>query len=288
MYIRLNRNLNLNIMTFTKFNLYNAEWLDLVFDHRNKEYGAYNLRQHYGTNMVKAMGIAFGGIAVLVAASIIFRPQIDHTRMIDVVIPPTAKIVEPPPVKAELKKPEPAKPAAKPATPVSTTGFTKPVIVPNDPPVEPPVISEIKGAIGPETTTAPGNGTAINATENGGGGGTGVAQVDNGIHSTGESLEVMPEPVGGAAAWAKFLQKNLRFPGVAQEQGVSGRVFLSFIIEKDGHLSNIVVERGAGYGFDEEALRVLKLAKAWKPGVQNGQPVRVKYTIPINFQLSEQ
>jgi protein TonB len=60
------------------------------------------------------------------------------------------------------------------------------------------------------------------------------------------------------------------------------------VIEKDGSLSNIVVEKGAGYGMDEEALRVLKLAKAWKPGIQNGQPVRVRYMIPINFQLSEQ
>jgi protein TonB len=64
-------------------------------------------------------------------------------------------------------------------------------------------------------------------------------------------------------------------------------VFVSFVIEKNGTLSNFVVERPAGNGFDEEALRVLKLAKAWKPGMQSGQPVRVKYVIPINFQLSE-
>jgi protein TonB len=98
----------------------------------------------------------------------------------------------------------------------------------------------------------------------------------------------MPEPIGGEKAWAKFLNKNLRFPYEAQQAGVSGRVILSFIIEKDGSLSNIVIERGAGNGFDEEALRVLKLAKAWKPGMQNGLPVRVKYDIPINFQLSSE
>jgi periplasmic protein TonB len=74
---------------------------------------------------------------------------------------------------------------------------------------------------------------------------------------------------------------------VAQEAGASGRVILGFIIEKDGTLSNITVDRPAGNGFDEEALRVLKMAKAWKPGVQNGQPVRVKFEIPINFQYSD-
>jgi len=98
----------------------------------------------------------------------------------------------------------------------------------------------------------------------------------------------MPAPIGGMDAWSKFLNKNLRFPYEAQQDGVSGKVFLSFIIEKDGHLSDISVVRAAGHGFDEEALRVLKLAKAWKPGIQNGQPVRVKYTIPINFQAPEQ
>jgi protein TonB len=100
-------------------------------------------------------------------------------------------------------------------------------------------------------------------------------------------LEAMPEPYGGAAAWAKFLQKNIHYPSQASEAGIQGKVFLSFIIETDGHLSNIVVERGAGFGLDQEALRVLKLAPAWKPGIQNGHKVRVKYTIPINFQIAD-
>jgi protein TonB len=98
-------------------------------------------------------------------------------------------------------------------------------------------------------------------------------------------VEVMPEPVGGAAAWSKFLQKNVRFPAPAQEAGVGGRVWLSFIVEKDGSISNITVERGAGYGMDEEAVRVLKLAPAWKPGIQNGHPVRVRFNLPFNFQV---
>jgi protein TonB len=63
---------------------------------------------------------------------------------------------------------------------------------------------------------------------------------------------------------------------------------VSFVIEKDGRLSDFSVEKGAGYGMDEEALRVLKLAKAWKPGMQNGQPVRVRYVIPLNFQINEE
>jgi protein TonB len=100
-------------------------------------------------------------------------------------------------------------------------------------------------------------------------------------------IDQMPEPDGGLNGWSRFLNKNLRFPSEAQDQQISGRVILSFVVEKDGHLSNIVIERSAGYGFDEEAIRVLKLAKPWKPGMQNGQPVRVKYNIPFTFQLAD-
>jgi protein TonB len=195
-----------------------------------------------------------------------------------------------PPVKAEPKKAEPPKSVEplKAVPPVSTTRFVTPVVVTTAPTEEPPVIKEITGAVGPQTVKAPAGGdNVINKVDQGNG--NGVASPNPGIvDASDRGLEVMPEPVGGAAAWSKFLQRNLRFPPVAQEQGVSGRVLLSFIIEKDGQLSNIKVEHGAGYGFDEEALRVLKLAKAWKPGIQNGQPVRVRYTIPMNFQLAEQ
>jgi protein TonB len=104
---------------------------------------------------------------------------------------------------------------------------------------------------------------------------------------TKSGVDVMPEPDGGAAGWTKFLERNLRYPTIATEAGKSGKVWVSFIVEKDGQISNVMVDRGAGYGMDEEALRVLKLSKKWKPGKQNGEPVRVKYTLPLNFVLTE-
>ncbi|WP_413666852.1 energy transducer TonB [Mucilaginibacter sp. Mucisp86] len=276
-------------MLITKFDLYNAEWLDLVFDHRNKNYGAYELRQNYGRTMTKSMSIAFAAVALLSAAAIIFKAKpkpVDNRRMIEVKLDPS---IPKPPVEAKPKQPDP--PAAaqpqKAAAPVETKGLTTPHIVPTNPPTEPPTMEELKNvAIGSKDSEGvTGTGNVIKQ-DDGTPGGTGTApKVDDGVHTI-DGLEVMPEPIGGAAAWAKFLQKNLRFPGAAQDAGVSGRVFMSFIIEKDGSLSNIKVDRGAGYGFDEEATRVLKLAKAWKPGVQNGQNVRVRYSIPISFQLA--
>jgi protein TonB len=278
------KKLNLFGMNISKFNLYNAEWLDLVFDHRNKAYGAYELRQHYSRTMSKAMGLTFAGLAVLIAASVIFKPKPANTVYIGPefrILPPVSKIIDP-----EIKKPEVIK-HVEPAE-VSATGFVIPVIVPSEPVEQPPVIADIKDAIGPQDVKGPAGGDNVIKPETGTGGGGDAVKIDEHIYDAGgEGLEAMPEPVGGATSWSKFLQKNLRYPAVAQEQGISGRVFLSFVIEKDGHLSNIVVERGAGYGFDEEATRVLKLAKAWKPGIQNGGPVRVKYVIPMNFQLAD-
>jgi protein TonB len=276
-------------MNIAKFDLYKAEWLDLVFDHRNKAYGAYELRKNYGQTMVKAMGLSFIAVALFIAASFVFRvkPQpVYKFTPIDLKKVDIAPPVEVKPKKAEA--PKSVDPPA-PAVQVKTTAIPSRVVPDDQRTVDPPVISDIQGAIGPANVDGPDKGVQ-NQMDQGkaSGGGSGLAPSDETIHSTGEVLEVMPEPVGGAAAWAKFLQKNLRFPAVAQENGVSGRVILSFVIEKDGSLSNIVVDRKAGYGFDEEATRVLKLAKAWKPGIQNGQAVRVKYTIPINFQLTEQ
>jgi protein TonB len=270
-------------MLISKFDLYNPEWLELVFDDRNKDYGAYDLRHHYANNVVRAMGVTFFGIALLCGASILFRAAPRET-MIQVVNDPTIKLFVPP--VAPIKHVDPPKPlrSEPPAQPITTTRVVPPVVVP-DPIAQPPIINDrVTGAIGQVDVKGTTNTGSVLPVDQNAGDGT-AKTVDNGVHTL-LGLDVMPEPVGGDKAWAKFLNKNLRFPYAAQEDGVSGRVILSFIIEKDGTLSNIVVDRAAGHGFDEEALRVLKLAKAWKPGMQNGQAVRVKYEIPINFQIT--
>ncbi|MBB5394209.1 energy transducer TonB [Mucilaginibacter sp. AK015] len=275
-------------MLNTKLNLYNPDWIELVFANRNKSYGAFDLRRHYGDNTVKAMIIAFTTIitAATMYTYIVGKTPTDIVKTIVVELPP----IQPPKIDIPKKPEQPVKatPPAKQMPAVSTTKALPPVVAPDALAKEdPPRNIDINGEVGP--ITAKGTGTVAPIVEppatNGGGGVEPV--VDNTIHGTG-GLEFMPEPVGGAAAWSKFLSKNLRFPAQAQDAGKGGRVLVSFVIEKDGRLSDITVQNGAGYGMDEEALRVLRLAKPWKPGMQNGQPVRVRYVIPLNFQLSEQ
>ena len=267
-------------MLISKFDLYKTEWLDLVFDDRNKNYGAYELRHTYANTLVKAMGITFFGVAVLCGTLLYVSSQKEILHITRVNVDPTIL----PPVEAVLKKTEPEKPKTE-LPKVTTTRFVPPVVVADDKAEKPVENDKIVGQVGQQSLKGTDD-ALIDIPDDKPGTGGGIPAVDNTVHSVG-TLDFMPEPVGGAAAWAKFLNKNLRFPAEAQEEGVNGRVLLSFIIEKDGSLSNIVVDKGSGHGFDEEALRVLKLAKAWKPGMQNGQPVRVKYSIPINFQINE-
>jgi TonB family protein len=99
--------------------------------------------------------------------------------------------------------------------------------------------------------------------------------------------EVEQEPTypGGSNKLYAFLKKNIKYPTEMRQKKVEGRVFVGFVVEKDGSLSEIKVLRGLGYGSDQEALRVLAMSPKWNPGIQNGRKVRVQYTIPILFKL---
>lgn len=99
------------------------------------------------------------------------------------------------------------------------------------------------------------------------------------------TLENPPSYPGGINKFYEFLGKNIKYPTLAIENDVQGNVFVSFIVEKDGSLSDIKIDRRLGFGTDEEAIRVIKLSRSWNPGMQNGRAVRVKYNIPIKFAL---
>jgi TonB family protein len=99
------------------------------------------------------------------------------------------------------------------------------------------------------------------------------------------AVEENPEFPGGVSEMYKFVNKNIRYPNAAQRANVSGRVFLKFIVEKDGSIANVEVLKGLGFGCDEEAIRVISAMPKWKPGRQNGSPVRVYYNMPVFYQL---
>ena len=98
-------------------------------------------------------------------------------------------------------------------------------------------------------------------------------------------VEEMPEFPGGAAKMMEYIQKNIKYPMMARESDIQGRVFVNFVVEPDGSITNVTVMRGIGGGCDEEALRVVQSMPNWKPGKQRGSAVRCSFTVPIIFKL---
>ena len=98
-------------------------------------------------------------------------------------------------------------------------------------------------------------------------------------------VEEMPSYPGGEGKLMEYVAKNIKYPQIARETGIQGRVFVGFVVEPDGSVSNVKVLRGIGGGCDEEAVRVVKGMPKWKPGKQRGKAVRVSYMLPVNFKL---
>lgn len=98
-------------------------------------------------------------------------------------------------------------------------------------------------------------------------------------------VEEMPEFPGGQGELLQYLSKSIRYPVIAQENGIQGRVTCSFVVEKDGSVTDVQVLRGVDPSLDKEAIRVISAMPKWKPGKQRGKPVRVKYNVPVTFRL---
>lgn len=98
-------------------------------------------------------------------------------------------------------------------------------------------------------------------------------------------VESMPQFPGGMGALMKYLAENIKYPPLAKESGIQGRVFINFVVEPDGSISHVKVLRGIGGGCDEEAVRVVEAMPNWKAGMQRGKPVRVSYNLPVKFTL---
>jgi protein TonB len=99
-------------------------------------------------------------------------------------------------------------------------------------------------------------------------------------------VESMPNFPGGEAARILYLNENIKYPQMARESGIQGRVFVTFVVERDGRVTDVKVLRGIGGGCDEEAIRVIQNMPKWEPGKQRGKPVRVQFNMPILFKLN--
>lgn len=275
----------------SSINVYKTEWLDLVFANRNKTYGAYELRSKSSTIMTRALFVS-GSIFLLLCFSPIIYAKVFPK---ETVVENTTTVVDLQPIHDMNKKPEPEKkvePAKADPVKVKTVKMVSNIVVVDRKDIEePPTIKDIEsavvsnkaqdGEIKPNLVipTTTGNGNGLGKDKEGVVGG-----VDNEIY-IGGGVDEYPEFTGGMKAFTKYMERNLRYPSRAQEDEIQGKVFVSFVVEKDGSITDVQVLRGIGYGCDEEAMKVIKKSPLWKPGKNKGVPVRVRYNMPINFNL---
>lgn len=248
----------------------------LVFANRNKAYGAYVIRNDYNKTAAKALMWALGMFTLLIAGPVIIQlinpgEDSDFEKPIEV----TVDLKEPPPL--DKNEPPPPPPPPPPPT-IETVKFTPPVVVDRELEEEeqpPPQEQLSETNVGVVTQEGDENATELPPEE----------PVDPDAGKVFTYVEEQPTFPGGESAMYEYLQKNIKYPPLARENGITGRVFLTFIVGPDGEIRDVKVLRGIGAGCDEEAMRVVKTMPKWKPGKQNGRSVNVQFNMPINFTL---
>ncbi|MCC2546124.1 energy transducer TonB [Hymenobacter sp. BT175] len=269
-------------------NLFTATLDEIIFEGRNKAYGAFVLRRLYSRHLAIALASTIALCLVLVSLPTLLSRLFPDP----IVVPP---LVTDPPVVTLMnvdvdRQPEPKTVAPAPTHPpvtVTPTTRTEYVVVktltkpePTTEAVDPiidgqrgPATGQIGDDLGPLIGTAGnGKGTDTNATAP-------PAPTVPFSHA-----EVMPEFAGGMQALQRYMQRNLRYPRQALANTVSGKVFVSFTVNMDGSITDVEVIKGLGYGTEEEASRVVRNMPPWTPGRQNNHAVPVRYTLPITFK----
>jgi protein TonB len=271
-------------------------WCDLIFEGRNKQYGAYKLRTQTGKRNLKAIIT----IAILAALCIVLfyikagydAYQAAHAKNENVT--EISALNQPKKKEAKVERKvqvEEKKEVVKEVK--SSIKFTAPVIK-KDAEVKPEEEMKTQDQI-MQTNTAIGaldvkgnsdQGEILKVTQR-------VEtepvkteapkpEVENKVFDV---VEQMPSFPGGQSALMQYLQSNVKYPVVAQENGVQGRVVVSFVVERDGSITDVQVVRSVDPSLDREAQRVVRSMPKWIPGKQNGQAVRVKYNVPVSFRL---
>ncbi len=271
----------MNPLLFDKSNLD-----ELVFEKRNKAYGAYAIRKSYPDNLKRSIYFTLVPMFLLFLISIYFQSK---------------KKIEPlPPGSQTNGKASSDKDKILKDEKIQFANFE--IVMPNlpdenfvvvaDKKIIKPVqikrvdIKPISSAGFSGITSLITGGSGIGGPGTGGTGTGGIGEIELPVITKPEILifsEIMPEFPGGLEAMQDYIQKNLSYPKWAIENGVKGKVVMSFVVMPDGSIELSEIEKGIGFGCDEEALRVLREMPKWSPGIQNGKKVAVKLILPIRF-----
>jgi len=274
-----------------KIDLISRDWTEMVFEGRNKEYGAYRLRKNAGKrNLYSLITIFIAALAIWGGISLVKFVE-SRTKSVAQTSVAVLSALNQPKKKAEVKQQKKVK-LEQPEKVVervkSSVKFTAPVIKKDDevkPEDELKTQDELmstKTAIGALDVKGndDANGEVLKIKE-------AVAQPEPKpeVEKVFDVVEQMPSFPGGPSALMEWLSNNVKYPVVAQENGVQGRVVVSFVVERDGSITDVKVVRGVDPSLDKEASRVVRAMPRWIPGKQNGSAVRVKYNVPVAFRL---
>jgi protein TonB len=265
-------------------NILSASLLDLVFDNRNKDYGAYDLRATYHTRIKKALFIT-GSLTLLVLTGTVlgnsFKPSGDKKLLVKTISLEKA----PDPKQPEPVQPPPSKIPPKPIE--RTEAFVTTKIVPDKDVVKPPPDQEDLSHANIDLTTHDGVDPSGEVDLKTPDDGKGIIETkkDNGPQLPFTAVEVDAKFLGD---WSKFLLRNLRSNTPVDNGAAAGKykVVIRFVVDVDGSVSDIVALSNNGYGMEEEAVRVLKKAEKWEPAIQNGTHVKAYRMQAIIFDVN--
>ena len=269
----------------------NADLLDIIFDGKNKSYGAYDLRKSYASRLKKALAATFIALAVILLGSVLANKVSNSgDDKIDVLDTQMAEIKKDEVVVIPPPPPPPVKPPPPPE--INQVKFTPPKVVKDEEVKPEEKIEEIKddAAISTKTVESENKVQVVQAPVEDKGTQVAEAPVDDDEGKVFNKVEIEAEYPGGGAAWAKYLRNNLDANTPIDNGAAEGTytVVVRFIVSKDGGISDVVAETKHGYGMEAEALKIIKKGPKWTPAQQNGRMVNAYRRQPITFVVQEQ
>ena len=258
--------------------LVNADYLDIIFDKRNKMYGGYELRRNYNRRVRKAAGIVILSACVVLSFSFVKSGRRDIVAVPNVIPTVVTNVTTTPRPMVPPKVIHPARQR------LNTRTLTPPRIVTDTQVPEDKKMTDVKdmhnAQPGPADNT--GDSLDIRPVSSGPGKEGGVVVAKSSMSMPVTWVEQMPQFPGDMNA---YLATHLHYPAMASDNGITGKVLLAFVVNEDGSVTDVTVLHGIGGGCDEEAVRVVKSSPVWKPGKHNGIPVKVLFRLPIVFEL---
>lgn len=268
--------------------LNSTDWCDIVFTGKNKSYGAYALRQSSSKRHILAFLVVLifvGVVAGLPSFLNAVNPPKEYVQNVTDIY--TIGKLDDPVQEEPIVEPSTTPP---PPPVIDSQKFTPPAITSDD------MVEESRELLSQEELNSNRVQISIETVNNGNTEGVDIAEIrreqrqiinqppqePNKVH---EHVEVMPQFPGGNVELMRYLSANIKYPTIAAENGIEGRVVLKFVVSKDGSISNIQIIRSLDPSCDKEAVRVVKGMPKWIPGMQNGHPVAVYFTLPVLFKL---